>query len=288
MYVISGATGRVGSAIADRLLEKGTPVRVLVRRPASAQPWADRGAEAVVVDLADRAGLTGALHGASGFFTLLPFNPTTTDFRGDMTALISSITGAVVEAGVPHVALLSSVGAHLPEGTGPIAPLHHLENALRSTTATVTAVRPVHFQEKVSDVLDAAREQGIYPVFAESADASVPMVATRDVGTVLAEALLSPPRHSETIVLTGPAYREREIAEMLARLLDRELEVVTLPRAAWKDTFLSAGVSAEAAQMLMELHDAGDAGRLIPHGDRTVHGKTGIEQTLAGLVAVPA
>ncbi|MGC0272626.1 NmrA family NAD(P)-binding protein [Pseudactinotalea sp. Z1739] len=287
MYVISGATGRVGSAIADRLLENGSPVRVLVRRPASAQHWVDRGAEAVLVDLADQAGLTGALQGAAGFFTLLPFNPMTTDFRGYMTALISSITEAVVDARVPHVALLSSVGAHLPEGTGPIAPLHHLENALRSTTATVTAVRPVHFQEKITDVLDAAREQGIYPVFAGSADVPVPMVATRDVGAVLAEALLSPPRRSETIALTGPAYREREIAEILARLLDRELEVMTLPRAAWKDTILAAGVSAEAAQMLVELHEAGDTGRLVPHGDRTVHGTTGIEQTLAGLVAVP-
>ncbi|WP_434081256.1 NAD(P)H-binding protein [Sanguibacter sp. Z1732] len=98
MYVISGATGRVGSAIADRLLENGSPVRVLVRRPDSAQHWADRGAEAVVVDLADQVGLTGALQGAAGFFTLLPFNPMTTDFRGDMTALISSITEAVVDA----------------------------------------------------------------------------------------------------------------------------------------------------------------------------------------------
>src|SRR5690625_4511008 len=148
MYVIAGATGRVGSAVAHRLLQEGAPVRVLIRRPGPAQQWADRGADVAVVDLADKIGLTQALQGADGFFTLLPFNTATTNFRADMRALISAITAAVAEAGVPHVAQLSSAGAHLPEGTGPIAPLHHLEIALRSTTAALTAVRPVHFQKR--------------------------------------------------------------------------------------------------------------------------------------------
>lgn len=288
MYVIAGTTGRVGSTVAHRLLERGASVRALVRHPEAAQQWADRGADVAVVDMADRAGLTRALHGADGFFTLLPFNPTTTDFRGDMRALISSMTAAVSEAGVPHVALLSAAGAHLPEGTGAIAPLHHLEKALGATSSVITAVRPVHFQEKVSDVLEAARELGIYPVFAESADVPVPMVATHDVGATLAAALLSPAQHSETIGITGPAYSEREVAEILARLLDRELNVVTLPRAAWKDTLLRTGISAEAAPMLVALHEAAEDGRLIPHADRLVQGRTGIEQTLAGLVGVPA
>ncbi|HLS24352.1 MAG TPA: NAD(P)H-binding protein [Beutenbergiaceae bacterium] len=288
MYVIAGATGRVGSAVAHRLLQEGAPVRVLIRRPGPAQQWADRGADVAVVDLADKIGLTQALQGADGFFTLLPFNTATTNFRADMRALISAITAAVAEAGVPHVAQLSSAGAHLPEGTGPIAPLHHLEIALRSTTAALTAVRPVHFQEKVSDILDAARGSGIYPVFAESADVPVPMVATRDVGATLAEALLSPPQHSETIALTGPAYREREISGTLARLLGRELDVVTLPRAAWKATLLKTGISAQAAQLLVELYGAAEEGRLIPHADRTAHGRTEIEHTLAELVGVAA
>ncbi|WP_347346695.1 NAD-dependent epimerase/dehydratase family protein [Microbacterium sp.] len=43
MYVIAGATGRVGSAAAHTLLTAGAEVRVLVRRPSDAEPWGGAG-----------------------------------------------------------------------------------------------------------------------------------------------------------------------------------------------------------------------------------------------------
>ena len=39
MYVISGASGRIGSVVADRLLDSGHPVRAVVRRPEAAADW---------------------------------------------------------------------------------------------------------------------------------------------------------------------------------------------------------------------------------------------------------
>ena len=53
MYVISGASGRIGSVVADRLLDSGHPVRAVVRRPEAAADWTSRGAEAAVLDLRD-------------------------------------------------------------------------------------------------------------------------------------------------------------------------------------------------------------------------------------------
>ena len=101
--------------------------------------------------------------------------------------------------------MLSAAGADLSAGTGPIVGgLHDLEEALRSTGTVVSAVRPGHFQEKVSDVLDAARYEGIYPVFAESADVPKPAVVTAYIGAVMAQVLLAPPRRSETIDLDLP------------------------------------------------------------------------------------
>lgn len=288
MYTLAGVTGRVGSAAAHALLEDGAQVRVLIRKPADAQQWVDRGAEVAVVDLTDRRGLTEALTGSTGFFALLPYDPATSDFRRDMRSLISSISGAVSDSGVPHVVMLSSVGADLPEGTGPIVALHDLEVALRATPAVVSAVRPGHFQEKVADVLDAARHDGVYPVFGESADVPMPAVATRDIGAVVAQTLQHPPRAHEVIDLHSPVYTEREIAGVLGRLLGRELAVVTIPRAGWYDALVGAGLSASVAEVLVGLYDADERGILQPRGARAVTVRTGIEETLAHLLAVPA
>lgn len=285
MYTIAGVTGRVGSATAERLLDEGAPVRVIVRDLAKAQPWVERGADAAVVDLGDRAGLTAAIADSDGFFTLLPFDPATTDVHRDTRALVSSISGAVADSGVPHVAMLSAAGADLSAGTGPIVGgLHDLEEALRSTGTVVSAVRPGHFQEKVSDVLDAARYEGIYPVFAESADVPKPTVATRDIGAVVAQVLLAPPRRSEAIDLDSPVYTERQVAEILGRALNRQLEVVTIPKPGWAAALVGAGFSPNLADALVGLYDADERGLLVPRGDRTVRCDTGLETTLARLL----
>ncbi|WP_043673882.1 NmrA family NAD(P)-binding protein [Clavibacter michiganensis] len=284
MYVIAGATGRVGGAVAGTLLEDGAGVRVLVRRPADAGAWRARGAEAHVVDLGDRDGVGRALDGSTGFFVLLPFTPTADDLDAHADALIASITGAVADARVPHVVALSSGGADLPAGTGPIAGLHRLEQALRSTPAVVTALRPCHFQEKVLEVLDAATNAGVYPVLAHSADDPVPMVAASDVGAVAARCLLDPPRASEAVDVVGPSSSEREVASALGAALGRHLHVQVVPEADWGDSLTSAGIPSHVARCLVELHRADAQGLLAPRGDRSVHVTTGITSTVDRLL----
>lgn len=286
MYVIAGATGRVGSATATALLDAGAPVRVLVRSAEAAESWGARGAEVARLDLHDRGRLTEALRHSQGFFALLPFDLTADDLHTHTQDLITSIAGAVQDSRVPHVAMLSSGGADLASGTGPIANLYALEHALTQTGVVLSAIRPGHFQEKVSDLIDAARFEGVYPVFADSADVPVPMVATADIGRVAARALLSPPVTSEAIDVVGPAYTEQTVAVLLGELLGRTLEVITLPRAGWVPALTETGFPVTAAELLAELYDADQRGLLAPRGDRIEHGTTELRSTIAGLVGV--
>lgn len=284
MFVVAGATGRVGSATAHGLLAAGAAVRVLVRRPAAVRQWADRGADARVLDLSDRAALTSALTGANGVFLLLPFNLTVPGPEAHSRVLVAAAAGAVADAGVPRVVVLSSGGADLSTGTGPVVGLHHLEESLRKTGTTVTALRSGHFQEKVVDVLDVARRHGVYPVFAASADVPRAMGATRDIGAVAARALLSPPSSNEVVDVLGPDHTEREVAGVLGTALGRRLEVVPLPEDAWESTLRDTGLPSPAAAALAELYRADERGLLAPRGDRSVRLTTPVEHTVAGLV----
>lgn len=284
MYVIAGATGRVGSTAARQLLSAGAEVRVLVRRQADAVDWEAQGAGARLVSLEDRSMLAEALVGCAGFFALLPFDLTTDDLDEHAERLIESIAGAVADADVPHVVLLSSGGADLAEGTGPITGLHRMEVALRATGTVLSALRSGHFQEKLTDVLDTARESGIYPVFASSADAPIPMVATPDLGAVAADVLQSPAGVCEAIDVLGPSYSERSVATVLGRALGQELTVELIPEEAWVDTFTESGFRPHIAASLAELYRADQQGLLAPRGDRRVSGHTSIEVTIDRLL----
>ncbi|TDE89498.1 NAD-dependent epimerase/dehydratase family protein [Occultella glacieicola] len=287
-FAVAGATGRVGSATARSLLAAGANVRVLVRRQSDGDAWRARGAEARVVDLEDRAGLGSALEGCSGFFVLLPFDLTVDDLDAHAGTLIDSIAGAVADRRVPHVVMLSSGGADLAEGTGPITGLHRLEQALLATGTTLTALRPGHFQEKVTDLIDVARERGIYPVFAASADAPRPMVATRDLGHLAADALLAPPTVSEAVDVIGPAYSERAVAVALGDALGRQLQVATLPDEAWAGALADAGMREHIATSVAELYRADEQGLLAPRGDRSVRVHTSVGGTLDRLLDAAA
>jgi len=282
MYAITGVTGHVGAATATELLERGVPVRAVVRNPAKGADWEEKGAETVVADFSDRAALAQALRGSEGAFVMLPTIETADD--AEHRRLADSIAGAVADSGVPHVVMLSSIGAELADGTGPIRWLHHLEDGLRQTGAVVSAIRSWHFQEKVETILGAALGAGIYPVFGESADVPTPMIATRDIGRVAAEILLEPPASGEIIDLDGHSYTERDVADQLAATLGKPLQVVTVPRAGWVGSMVEAGLPVEFAHELAALYDAGERGVFQAQGDRSVACTTPISETLGHVV----
>jgi uncharacterized protein YbjT (DUF2867 family) len=258
---------------------------VLVRRAQDAGQWEARGAEARVVALEDRAELAEALVGSTGFFTLLPFDLGADDLDAHADTLIASIAGAVADQGVPHVVALSSGGADLAEGTGPITGLHRLEQALLATGATVTALRSGHFQEKVGDLFETAREGGVYPVFANSADEPIPMVATRDLGAVAARALQSPPAASEAVDIVGPSYTERAVSQILGDALGRTLHVVTVPENAWAGALEDAGFLPHVAESLAQMYRADARGLLQPRTGRSIRVHTPLDATIAQMLA---
>lgn len=285
MLAIAGATGRVGSIAAKKLLAEGEAVRVLVRSESAASAWSSRGADVRTCSLEDTEVLAEALTGCSGFFVLLPFDLEVGDLDAYADALISSISESVIRAGVPHIAALSSGGADLAEGTGPITGLHRLEQALLSTGAKLSILRPAHFQEKVADLIDVAEQTGIFPVFSATADKPLPMVATMDIGAAVARSLIDPPTNSEVIDILGPAHSEREVASLLSDKLGRDLEVAALPEEAWLPALADAGFRTHIARSLAELYRADEAGLLAPRGDRVITGTTRLEITIDHLPA---
>lgn len=283
MYVIAGATGHVGSVAAEELLAKKEPVRVIVRSEDKGAPFVEKGAEIVVGSLDDEAFLTKALTGAQGAFVLIPPNFGVDDFKAYQRKLSDRIGAAVEKSKVPHVVLLSSIGADRKEGLGPIAGLNYLEGVLQKTGTKLTALRPGAFMENVAMSLPPAKEHGIYPSFLPKT-VPMPMIATRDIGVEAARALLDPPDENRIIDIIGPAYSADDVAELLGQRLGKTLEVQEIPPEGWVDALKQGGLRTDFAELYAEMYDGFSKGRARPVGDQLVAGKTTLDKVLAKIV----
>lgn len=283
-YVVAGVTGRVGSVVAAELLARQEAVTVILRDEARGLKWARRGADVAVGSLDDRAFVTRVVRGAAGFFVLLPENVPAEDFHGARRRMAEAIVGGVHAGGVPHVVMLSAIAASLPDGNGPAKDLHYCERQLAMHAKHSTLLRACYFQENVSGAIPAAVHAGIYPNFLASADAPIPMVATRDLGRFAAQALLAPPQGREIIDVFGPAYSIRQVARALGRALGKELQVIDIPSARQSDTLVDAGIPRPIADAIAEMFGAFNAGLISPQGDRSAVGTTPIEDVLTQYV----
>jgi uncharacterized protein YbjT (DUF2867 family) len=186
MYVILGASGNTGSIIADSLLLKGKKVRCVGRDPGRLQRFVRQGAEALTGDVSDAAALTKAFTGARAAYLLLP--PITS--REDQERESDAIAKAVTESGLRYAVYLSSYGAHIPEGTGPVTGLHSSEEKLNAISGlNVLHLRAAYFMENNLAAISMIQEMGIFG-HALLPDLKLPMIATRDVGDYAAQRLL--------------------------------------------------------------------------------------------------
>jgi len=145
MLVVLGATGHTGSVVAQTLLAHKQPVRVVVRSADQVANWVAKGTEAAVASLDDQAALTKALQGASGVYLLIPPNYGATAWLAEQRRRVDQMAEAVQASGIAHVVVLSSIGAHLPDGTGPIRAARYGEQRLTAVAPNVTILRPGYF-----------------------------------------------------------------------------------------------------------------------------------------------
>ncbi|MDR3580337.1 MAG: NmrA family NAD(P)-binding protein [Oryzomonas sp.] len=191
MYVITGATGNIGSKAANILLEKGEKVRVIGRSADRLRQFVNKGAEAAVGSLKDSAFVTRAFKGADAVFAMIPPDHTATDFRAYQNEVGTSLAAAITKAGVRHVVNLSSQGADRPAGTGPILGLHDQEQRLdRLQGVNVVHVRPTYFMENLLANIPLINRQGIAGS-AIRGDVKFAMIATRDIAANVAVQLVN-------------------------------------------------------------------------------------------------
>ena len=277
MYVVSGATGQTGSAVAKTLLEKGLPVRVIVRSREKGAEFERLGAEVAVADLMDAGELINALRGAKVLYLMNPPNYQSRDQFVSLQTLIYAFQTAIENSTLEKVVVLSSIGAHLSEGTGNILTTHKLEQAFGNLDIPVTFIRPGSFMENWHGVFETAKTQGILPSFFHPLDRKIPQVAAADIGRVAAAEMQEKTEGRKIIELAGFWLSPQETAEAIGKALGREVGAVAVPEEHWND-ILSTFNSPKNAESLAEMYRGFNSGHIAFETENHLPGRIGFEE----------
>jgi uncharacterized protein YbjT (DUF2867 family) len=254
MFVLLGSNGQITSQLARLLLAGGHAVRVVGRNAGALAALESAGAQVAVGDPTDAAFLQRAFDGATAAYTMTPPCYGEPDMRAAQDRIGAAIALALNQVRVPRVVNLSSVGAELPSGTGPIAALHAQEQRLNAIAGIdLLHLRPGYFMENLLPAAGAVAAAGVLPGM-EAPDAQIPMVATRDIAAVAARELVTP-RHRGVLLLHAASHITlREAAAVLGAAIGKPgLPYVQSPAADVKAVLRTHGFSANAADRLEEL-----------------------------------
>jgi uncharacterized protein YbjT (DUF2867 family) len=181
MITILGATGNIGRPIAETLLARGEKVRVISRTPQHLEPLVNKGAEPLAGSADDPAFLARALSGAKAVFVMIPPDLKSDNYLAHCNRIGEAITQAIKNSGVKNIVNLSSVGADLPSGTGPIVGLHNQEQRLNSINGVnILHLRPTYFMENLFATIGLIKTAGFNGTSLKP-DLPIPMIATQDI-----------------------------------------------------------------------------------------------------------
>jgi uncharacterized protein YbjT (DUF2867 family) len=265
MYVLLGSNGNITSKAARLLLARGERVRVVGRSAASLAALRSAGAEIAAGDIGDAGFLAKAFAGAAAAYAMIPPDYAAPSLGAAQDRLGEAIARALAVAGVKKVVNLSSIGAHLASGTGPIAGLHRQEERLnRIDGIDLLHLRPGYFFENHLVALGTIQPLGVYADMT-APDAPLPMVATADIAAVVARELVRPSTPGKRVLhLRAPRlYTMAESAALLGAAIGKPgLAYVQADRAQAKAAMASHGFSADAANQFEEMSGAFSTRRL--------------------------
>jgi NAD(P)H dehydrogenase (quinone) len=248
MIIVTGATGQLGHAVVERLLERlpAGQIAVSVRDPGRAQDLAERGVAVRRGDFGEPSGLAGAFAGASQVLIVSgPADP-------------APHRAAIEAAGAAHakrILYTSHMGANPLSRFQPMPAHAETEQDLRASGIPFTSLRNGFYATSAIRLLAGALHTGRLAV---PEDGPVSWTAHADLAEAAAIALTREGLlDGITPALTGPeALDFTGLAAIASELTGREITRVTVSDDEFTASLVSRGVPEAGATMLLGMFAA--------------------------------
>jgi uncharacterized protein YbjT (DUF2867 family) len=259
MIVVTTPTGRIGSRLAELLLERGEEIRVVARDPSRLAAAIRDGAEVIAGSHADPAALDAALTGADAFFLIVPPDSQASSVAGHYVEYGRQARASLDRAGVGHAVMISTMGDGI-ERAGHLSAARAAEAEVGASGAAVRALAPPFFMENLLGQVDGLRD-GVLALPSD-AERILPVVATDDLATLAADLLVdrSWDGVSRVPISSPDSLTPEEIASTLGKTLGREVTYHQVPIDAYKERMVGFGMSDAWAGGIAEMAEAQNQG----------------------------
>jgi uncharacterized protein YbjT (DUF2867 family) len=129
---LTGSLGNISKPLAEMLIKNSHEVTIISSNSKKVNDIKAMGAKAAIGSVSDVAFLTDAFKDADAVYTMVPPNWSVSNYRKYIAETGKNYREAIKASGVKRVVNLSSIGAHLSGGTGPIAGLYDVEHELNT------------------------------------------------------------------------------------------------------------------------------------------------------------
>ena len=224
--LVTGATGKQGSAVAQALIKRGQRVRALTRKPEATAALAKAGAQIVRGDFNDRSSVESALRGCDGIFAM------STPFETGMDSEVQQgklLAEAAKAANIRHFVYTSVGSAQLNTGIPHFETKFQVEQHIKKLSLPYTILRPVWFMENFGTWLLPGIQNGTLsaPLWPQT---KLHMIALRDIGEFAAAAFINPERFlGRELELAGDVLTFPQVAEMLSKALGHQVVFKQIP-----------------------------------------------------------
>jgi len=283
MYAITGITGNVGRAAGNALIKQNLPVKAVVRNPAKGIEWQEKGAIVALAEFHDAFALEKAFSGANGIFIMTPPLFDSEDPLKDHDLMLQALCAALIKAQPKKIVYLSSIGAQHSNGTGAIRKLYDMEKAFNQLSIPTVSIRAAWFMENFSGFIASAKESGKLQSFLNPTDMAIPMIASRDIGSLVAGLLIQEWSGHRIIELEGPCrYSVDDVALIMTYQLQRDVHASAISENEFANTYQSFGFTKSASLLMAEMNVGFNNKHIIfeDAGTEHVFGNTLLEDAL--------
>lgn len=191
-YILTGSIGNITKPLAETLIAAGHQVTIISSNESRATEIEKLGAKAAIGSVLDATFLANTFLGADAIYLMIPPTFTVTDWLGFQKEVAESFVTAIKQSNVKNIVQLSSIGAHMGTGAGPIDGLAYLEERLGTLDEiNVLKLRPSYFYTNFFTMVDMIKHAGILGSNMGRAEQQLVLTHPKDIADAAAKRLLA-------------------------------------------------------------------------------------------------
>jgi len=263
-YIITGSLGNVSRPVTKNLVAAGHDVTVISSSADKKSEIESLGATAAIGSVTDVEFLKNAFQNAEVAYLMIPSSFALPDYAKFQLEVADQYLEALKGSSMKHIVLLSSLGAHMRKGAGPIDALGYLEEKLLALPdLNLNFLRPSYFFSNLFSLVGMIKHAGIAGNNFGDSDEKLVLTHTDHIAEVATDALLQPVTGKTVTNIANDERHPSEIAAILGNAVGK-------PNTPWitfsdEDAYqgmLAAGLNESFATLYKEMGQALRSGQM--------------------------